>query len=295
MGPSGSHSCDPAAAMVQDDGEFDATRRSWNVATRNHNAHKGDQAARLAAGEEFLFEEELELLGELSGRTLVHLQCNAGQDSLCLARRGAEVTGVDLSDEAIAFAQGLATASGIDASFVRAELVAWMRTTERRFEVAFCSYGAVGWLPDLPAWAAGVARILEPGGRLVYVEFHPMVWSIGETFRLDRDDYFTREPFGDPVSDYVAASEDALGALDEHPVPGVNEIAAPSWQHTFAEVLDALAHAGLRIERVREYAWANGCRVSPGLVREPGSRRWVWPAGVARTPLMFGLVARRDP
>jgi 2-polyprenyl-3-methyl-5-hydroxy-6-metoxy-1,4-benzoquinol methylase len=80
--------------------DYDATRRSWNIATRNHNAHKGDQPAFLRSGGEVLFPEEIELLGDLAGVRLAHLQCNAGQDSLCLARRGAVVTGVDLSDEA---------------------------------------------------------------------------------------------------------------------------------------------------------------------------------------------------
>ena len=61
----------------------DATRRSWDAATRNHNAHKGDQAAALRAGGELLYPEELGLLGQLAGKRLVHLQCNAGQDSLC--------------------------------------------------------------------------------------------------------------------------------------------------------------------------------------------------------------------
>lgn len=273
--------------------EIDPTRASWNVATRNHNAHKGDQAARLAAGEDVLFPEELELLGDLDGRTLVHLQCNAGQDSLCLARRGARVTGVDLSDEAIAFAAELSVKSGIAASFVRSELVTWMHETDERFELAFSSYGAAGWLPDLRAWAHGIARILVPGGAFVYVEFHPLVWSIGENFRLDRDDYFATTPFVEPVSDYVAQSGDGLGAIEDAPVAGTNDIAAPSWQHGFAAVIDALAAAGLVIEAAREYPFANGCRVNPGLVREPGTRRWVWPEGVARTPLMFGVRARR--
>ncbi len=272
---------------------LDPTRASWNVATRNHNAHKGDQAARLAAGEEILFPEEIELLGDLTGRSLVHLQCNAGQDSLCLARRGAQVTGVDLSDEAIAFACELSAKSGIPASFVRAELLSWMHSTDARFDVAFSSYGAVGWIADLAAWAEGVARILVPGGRFVYVEFHPLVWSIGDTFRLDRDDYFATTPFVEPVGDYVAQSGAGLGALEQDPVAGTNEIAAPSWQHGLAQVIDALATAGLRIEAAREYPWANGCRVNAGLVREPDSRRWVWPDGVARVPLMFGIAARK--
>jgi 2-polyprenyl-3-methyl-5-hydroxy-6-metoxy-1,4-benzoquinol methylase len=89
------------------DDDLETTRRSWNVATRNHNAHKGDQAAFLRAGGDVLFPEELELLGDLRGKRLVHVQCNAGQDTLCLARRGAVATGVDLSDEAIRFAREL--------------------------------------------------------------------------------------------------------------------------------------------------------------------------------------------
>ena len=93
--------------------DYEGTRRSWNLATRNHNAHKGDQAAALRAGNDPLFLDELELLGELRGRRLVHLQCNAGQDTLGLARRGAVATGVDLSDEAIAFARRLSADSGI--------------------------------------------------------------------------------------------------------------------------------------------------------------------------------------
>src|SRR5688572_30287855 len=94
----------PRAIQAAMDERKETTRRSWNRATRNHNSHKGDQAAFLRGGGDVLFPEELELLGDLAGQRLVHLQCNAGQDTLCLARRGAVATGVDLSDEAIRFA-----------------------------------------------------------------------------------------------------------------------------------------------------------------------------------------------
>lgn len=92
-------------------------RRSWNHATRAHNEHKGDQAAFLRGGGSTLFPEEIELLGAVRGQRVVHLQCNAGQDSLSIAARGARVTGVDISDEAIAFARTLSKDSGIEASF----------------------------------------------------------------------------------------------------------------------------------------------------------------------------------
>jgi SAM-dependent methyltransferase len=272
--------------------DYDATRRSWNQATRNHNAHKGDQAAALRAGNDPLFPEELELLGELRGRSLLHVQCNAGQDSLGLARRGALVTGIDFADEAVEFARALARDSGIRASFECEEVVGFLQRTERRFELVFSSYGAVGWLPDLAGWAAGIARVLAPGGRFVYVEFHPVRWSIGEDLRLSGDDYFAEAPFHAPVADYVAVSGTGLGGT-EGARPLDNSIPATSYQYGLAQIVDALLRAGLTLETLREYPYANGCRTHEALVSAPG-RRWVWPEGVSRTPLMFGLSACRS-
>ena len=271
--------------------DYDTTRRSWNVATRNHNAHKGDQVAAFRAGADPLFPEELELLGDLGDRSLVHLQCNAGQDSRALARRGARVTGIDFSDEAIAFARALSHDSGISASFEQAEVVSWMQSTDRRFDLAFSSYGAVGWLPNLSEWASGIARILSPSGRFVYVEFHPVRWSIAGDLSLTGDDYFAEHPFVEPVSDYVASSGAGLGGI-EGALPGKNDVPATGYQYGLAQIVDALLRAGLVLETLREYPYSNGCRIHDALVAAPG-RRWVWPEGVARTPLMFGLTARR--
>jgi SAM-dependent methyltransferase len=269
--------------------DYDATCRSWNVATRNHNAHKGDQGAFLRGGGDVLFPEELDLLGDLAGRRLVHLQCNAGQDSLCLARRGATVVGVDLSDEAIRFARALSEESEIAATYEHAEVVAWMAATDARFDVAFASYGAATWLPDLDAWARGMRRVLVPGGRFVYVDFHPIVWSIAPVKSLAGDDYFSADPFIEPVSDYVAESGASLGA-SMGATPGKNDVPATCWQHGLGAIVTALAKAGMHIDELREYPYANGCRVNASLVESHG-RRWVWPPGVARLPLMFGLRA----
>src|SRR3972149_12175089 len=91
----------------------EANRLSWNEATKAHNSHKVDQAAFFHAGGNKLFPEETELLGDVSGKSVLHLQCNAGQDTLSIKQLGAEkVTGVDISDEAIYFARRLSKDSG---------------------------------------------------------------------------------------------------------------------------------------------------------------------------------------
>ena len=279
------------------DETLEATRRSWNHATRNHNAHKGDQARALREGQELLFSEELALLGELAGKRLVHLQCNAGQDSLCLARRGAIVTGVDLSDEAIAFARELSRESGIDARFVEAEVCGWMARTDERFEIAFSSYGTTGWLEDLDAWARGVARVLAPGGVLVYQEFHPLRWSFAPlddgsgTLALTKDDYFADGPFREPVGDYVLESGAGLGVTSEaESVP--NTHVATSWQHGLGQIVTAIARAGLVIERLEGQPHSNGNRAFACMVLGD-DRRWRLPSGMPRVPLMFGVRARK--
>src|SRR3712207_1036709 len=122
----------------------EANRLSWNAATRAHNSHKGDQARFLRDGGDTLFPAELELLGDLRGRKLLHLQCNAGQDSLSLVNHGADVVGVDISDEAISAARMLSRDSNIPARFDRADIYDWLpaaRARGERFDVIFASYG----------------------------------------------------------------------------------------------------------------------------------------------------------
>lgn len=281
----------------------EANRRSWNEATKAHNQRKRDQAGWLRAGGELLFPEELELLGDaLAGKRLVHLQCNAGQDSLCLARRGAIVTGVDISDEAIGFARTLSDESGIPASFVRADLFDYFeqaRASGPGFDLAFSSYGATGWLSDLRGWARGVADLLVPGGALVLVEFHPICFCFDERRRLTWP-YFGAaqgevidEPEG--VRDYVGRSGEPLAPMGfvAPEVEFVNPHAAHGFAWSLSDTITALIEAGLVIERLEEWPWMNACRFFEDQRLDPITRRWHAGEGVPSFPGMFGLRARK--
>lgn len=275
-------------------------RVSWNAATQRHNMHKGDQAAFLRSGGSTLFPEEIELLGEVRGRSLVHVQCNAGQDTLSIAARlGAAVTGIDISDEAITFAQALARDSGIPGEFIRSDVYDWFNSNTRQFDMAFSSYGAICWLSDLGAWGRGIAAALKPGGAFVLVEFHPMLgvldgalsgdWSQAEDYMGGR-----HHAYETGVGDYVAMSGSGL-TLDGTTITEGADWINPNPAHEFAwglaDVLTALLDAGLTLTAVREYPYSNGFMPYPDHMVEEAGRRMTFGAGMPRIPLMFGVRA----
>jgi SAM-dependent methyltransferase len=270
-------------------------RQSWNSATKAHNSHKGDQAEFLRSGGSTLFPEELDLLGDVAGKRLLHLQCNSGQDTLSLAALGADVTGVDISDEAIAFATQLSAESGIPGTFVRSDLFDWFDRADERFEIAFASYGTICWLSDLTPWGAGIAKVLAPGGRFVIVDVHPIDGMLDDDWRM-ADDYWMHggqhRTWDDGVGDYVAGSRDGLVPWGYE--EGLAEVPDPKPCHAFtwgmSEIIGALLSAGLRLDVFEEYPWCNGFQRGPNMRELPG-RRFLPPAELPSFPLMYGIRA----
>jgi SAM-dependent methyltransferase len=271
-------------------------RLSWNAATVAHNSHKGDQAAFFRNGGNKLYQEEKDLLGDIRGLSLVHLQCNAGQDTLSLAQLGAAVTGVDISDTAIDFARGLSRDSGIAATFQRLDVYDWLEETARstqRYDIVFCSYGAICWLSDLKTWARGVGAVLKPGGRFVTVEFHP-VMSLFDEHLARTFSYFMDGralTWDEGVSDYVAAS--GLGLADTEYIAGLQDFKNPHRVHEFmwgiGDVVTAMLAAGLRLSTLKEYPYSNGFK--PYDTMQLRGRRWFLPSNQPSLPLMYALSA----
>jgi SAM-dependent methyltransferase len=274
-------------------------RHAWNAATDAHNSHKADQAAFLRQGGSTLFQEELDLLGNITGKSLLHLQCNSGQDSLSLARLGADVTGVDISDTAISFAQKLSIDSGIPATFVRMDVYDWLAEASARgvqFDVVFSSYGAIVWLSDLRMWAQGIHSVLKPGGQFVLVEFHPFSnifdwdWSV-------RHPYFTHgqpSTWENGIGDYVALAGEALTPSGY--IEGVQNFINPHRSHEFswtmADVVTALITSGMMLTTLREYPYSNGAKLYDNM-REGEGKRMYPPTHLPSLPLMFALSAQK--
>ena len=220
-------------------------RDHWNQRTPVHLTSDFYDVEGWLAGKECLREIELNILPQsLAGKSLLHLQCHFGQDTLSLARRGAQVTGVDLSDQAIGAARELSERSGLPGRFINCDLYSLPEHLNEPFDIVYTTYGTIGWLPDLDRWAAIVARYLKPGGQFVFVEFHPMAWLWNEERTGIKYPYFNTEAIvEDTTGSYTDGSESVRG----------REI---SWDHPVSKVINSLLDQGLTLRRFEEYDYS---------------------------------------
>ncbi len=219
-------------------------RASWNKQVDIHLKSDFYKQEEFLAGKNTLNPIDLEVLGDVTGKKILHLQCHFGQDSISLARLGASVTGVDLSDKAIETATQLARDLGADAKFICCDLYSLPDFLDDDFDIVFTSYGTIGWLPDLDRWAAIVSRYLKPGGHFAFAEFHPFVWMFDNKFREIEYRYFTSEAIVEVLSGSYA---DRYADV---------ELQHVSWNHALSEVISSLLKAGLALETFREFDYS---------------------------------------
>lgn len=187
---------------------------------------------------------ELELLGNVEEKSILHLQCHFGQDTISLSRMGAKTVGVDLSDKAIATAKELSKQTNTDADFICCDVYDLPNHLNQQFDIVFTSYGTIGWLPDLDKWAKVVSQFLKPGGQFIFVEFHPVVWMFDDDFETIKYSYFNIEPIIE-IEEGTYADKNA----------DIKQQAV-SWNHDLSEVLNSLIKNGISIQQFNEYDYS---------------------------------------
>lgn len=261
----------------------EANRRLWDEWTELHWGGAYDVAG-FKAGATRLQDFESRELGDVHGKSLLHLQCHFGMDTLSWARLGASVTGADFSGRAVARARELAAGLAIDATFVESDLYQLPGRLEGTFDVVYTGRGAIGWLPDIAGWAAVVDHFLKPGGTFYMVEFHPIGQTLddaeGVKEPLIRYPYFERE---EPLRFEVVGSYADRGAKLESRFEY-------GWPHPLGSVVTALCERGLRLELLRELPYSV-YQQYPFLV-ERAPRSWGLPADFpGEMPFMYSLRA----
>lgn len=223
---------------------FEANRELWNQRTTIHKDSSFYDLAGFRSGKDVLTPIELKELGDVKEKKMLHLQCHFGMDSLNWARKGAVVTGIDLSDEAVRQAQQLNTELGLDAEFICCNVYDTPEHLDGQFDIVFTSYGVVGWLPDLDKWAAIIAHYLKPGGIFYIAEFHPVVWMF--------DDEFTRIAYYYDNRELIVTENQGTYTDREAPIRAKEY----SWNHSLSEVINALIGQGLQIQSFNEYMYS---------------------------------------
>ena len=224
---------------------FDTNRSLWNGWTEINKSSDLYKLESFKAGNNRLKSIELEELTDVADKTMLHLQCHFGMDTMSWARMGAKVTGIDFSPEAISLAKSLSKELDIPARFIETEIYDLPKVFDEKFDIVFTSYGVLTWLPDLDKWAGIIARYLKPGGTFYMVEFHPMLGMFDDDGeKLEYPYFHSPEPikfqdsgnYADPDNDFKHDSYE--------------------WFHSLGEIVTALINAGLKIEYLHEFPYS---------------------------------------
>jgi len=261
-----------------------ANRLNWDERVRIHVASDFYNVAAFRAGATTLLPVEVEEVGEVLGKTLLHLQCHFGLDTLSWAREGALVTGVDFSGAAITTAQTLAQELKIDARFIESNVYGLREALTGTFDVVFASYGVLVWLPDLPEWGRIVASFVRPGGFLYIIDGHPFFHMFadspsGKDLRLVNR-YFTSEA--------LSYEEDGTYA---DPNAKLEHKRQYEFQHTLGEIVTSLVDAGLQIEFLHEFPFSAYAALPDMEKGDDGYYRLTEQDGLV--PFLFSLKARK--
>jgi len=255
-------------------------RELWNKKTPVHVASKFYDVEGFIAGKTSLNPAELDSLGDVKGKSLLHLQCHFGQDSLSWARLGADVTGVDLSDKAIDEAKKLNDKLGLNAEFICCNVYDLKEHLDKKFDIVLTSYGTIGWLPDLNKWAEIISHFLKPGGTFFIAEFHPVLWMFNENFTEFQYSYFNDVPIIETVKNTYTDGDAEINLLSY------------GWNHPLSEIFTPLLKNNFKISEFKEYPYSYYNCFNKAIQNKDGW--WEIEGMEGKLPLMYSIKAIKE-
>lgn len=269
---------------------YSDNRANWNDRAALHEA-SGYGIRELVEDPERISPEvaqDLERLGDLRGKDVLHLQCHLGTDTVSLSRLGPRrVVGLDLSDESIRRARDIAARCHAEIEFVESNVYDARAAVQGDFDLVYTSIGVLCWLPDVDAWAREIASLLKPGGRFLVRDDHPFSMTIGEDLsdglRVEQPYFQGNVPmtWDEPFS-YVEAAPDA---------PPITHGVSHQWNHSVGQIIGAVLDAGLVLDSFEETEFSAWPRWPELMERvEDGYRLR---EGADRLPLQSVLTAHR--
>lgn len=228
---------------------FSANRHSWDQRAGIHKNSAFYDLESFKKGKSALNAEiEVKELGSVLGKSLLHLQCHFGMDTMSWQRMGANCTGVDFSGAAIDLAREINHELQLDAKFIQCNIYDLKEYCNEKFDIVFTSYGTIGWLPDLDKWAGVITHFLQPGGTFYIADFHPVVWMMNDDFSQVKYHYLNQELIMDETEGTYSDRNAPIKATEY------------GWNHPFSEIINSLVKHGLEIQQLNEFTFSPyGC------------------------------------
>ena len=261
-----------------------ANQKLWDEKVAVHVGSEFYDVPGFVAGDSSLYPvEEEEIGGLVKGKTLLHLQCHFGMDTITWARRGAIPTGVDFSEKGIEQARKLAGELGVDARFIHSNIYDLPDVLDETFDIVFTSYGVLAWLPDLKAWGQLIGCYLKPGGFFYMVELHPFSMVFEDdpegTIKVDVPYFHEDEPIEWEVEGTYADLDAKMETEKEY-----------EWLHSMSDIVGGLLDAGLQIDYLHEFDYTVFQHFK--MLNKEG-RLYTQPEGFPKIPLLFSLMAHK--
>lgn len=259
---------------------FGENKELWEKRTDEHLGSEFYGVEEFIKGKTSLNRFELELVGDVKNKSLLHLQCHFGQDTLSFARLGASVTGVDFTSSAIDAARKLNNKIGTNATFHCCNVYDTRQHVKDRYDIVFTSYGTIGWLPDLKPWAEVISASLNSGGQFIIVDFHPVMWMLDEDYSNMKYSYFNDEVIITESTGTYTGNRNLHAPMKEN-----------GWNHPLSDIIGSLLNAGLQLETFKEY---NGSPYNcfPGMKLD-NDGLWRFEKWERKLPLAYGLKFRK--
>ncbi|MFW9901931.1 MAG: class I SAM-dependent methyltransferase [Candidatus Thorarchaeota archaeon] len=268
---------------MNEENYFKTNLKRWNELVEINAKSKSYDLEGFLKGNSSLFPIEVEEIGEVKEKKLLHLQCHFGMDTLSWARLGAIVTGVDFSDKAIELAKNLSNKLDIPAKFILSNVYDIPQVLNEKFDVVFTSYGTICWLPDLVQWAQIISNCLNPGGIFYIIDGHPFGFIIDEK----------KEPFNVGFN-YFSEGKPIFfeeGAAYADPLADLKNQATYEWDHPMSDIINSLIKANLEIEFLHEFPFTF-FSIHPDMKkREDGY--WEFKNYEFTVPMMFSIKAHK--
>ena len=254
-------------------------KKWWNDVTPIHTRSKLYDLENFKKGKTSLQSIELKELGNIKGKTILHLLCHFGMDTLSFGRLGAKVTGVDLSDKAVEFAKKLSKEINTPAEFICSDVYKLPKVLNKKYDIIFASYGVLCWLSNIKKFAKIVSHFLKKGGTFYIVELHPFTNIFSYDFKISYN-YFDKGPDID----------DSNGTYADWNA----NIKSPTylWSYTLEDLTNALIKEGLKIEYLHEFPFTMYDQF-PGFMEQNKKGQYVLKNKKIQIPLLFSLKATK--